>query len=360
MAKRNNTFLLKRSNVPDKIPQLSGLTIGEVALNTADAKLYTIFTSGNTSPMGIKQIGWDRLSIISGGTVDGSVTINSGLTVNTISDVDYIDFNINYSGNPQHIIGRLNWSIDDGTLEIGMGNNGEVTQQIGLEQYFLVKNQTGSQLQNGRVIRASGTLGNSGRILADYMIADGTIPYYFTIGITTQNIEDGDDGYVTNFGLVRNIDTTGSLYSETWVDGDILYVSPTISGGLTKFEPIEPNLKIQIALVIKASNNGSIFVRPDLGKKLNDLHNLQTSGETNGDLISFNSTNGIWEYTKILNGDYNVLGSLSASTFFGDGSNLSGINTVDNFTTGATLSGNTIIFSRTDLSRGKQRCIHFR
>jgi hypothetical protein len=250
---------------------------------------------------------------LSGGTVTGDTEFTSGLTATTISNVDYIDFDSTYTGNTNHIIGRLNWSIDDGTLEIGMGGAGEVTQQIGLEQFFLVKNQTGSQLNNGTVIRASGTLGSSGRILADYMIADGTIPFYYTMGIATQNIADGDDGYVTNFGLVRGINTTGSLYGETWSDGDILYVSPTIAGGLTNSEPNEPNLKIQMALVIKADANGSIFVRPDLGYKLGDLHDLQTSGATNGDLIAFDSSDNIWKYSKTLNGNYVVNGNLNVT-----------------------------------------------
>lgn len=80
MANRKNTFLLKRSNVPDKIPQLSGLTIGELALNTADAKLYAIYTSGNTSPQGIRQIGWDRISR-TGDTVTGDFTFNGDVTI---------------------------------------------------------------------------------------------------------------------------------------------------------------------------------------------------------------------------------------------------------------------------------------
>jgi hypothetical protein len=178
------------------------------------------------------------------------------------------------------------------------------------------------------------------------MIADNTIPYYFTLGITTQDIDNGDDGYITKFGLIKGVNTTGSLYSETWVDGDILYLSPTILGGLTKFEPNEPNLKIQMALVIKANANGSMFVRPDLGLRLEDLHDLQTSGATNGDLISFDSLDSIWKYSKTLNGNYIVNGSLSATTFLGDGSNLTNI---DNFyTTGVTFSGNTMVFDRTD------------
>jgi len=159
----------------------------------------------------------------------------------------------------------------------------QVSQQIGLEQYYYIRNQSGATIENGKVVRSAGTLGNSGRILGEYMIADGTIPYYFTLGVATEDILNGEDGYVTEFGLVRGINTTGSLYGETWVDGTILYVS----------------------------NNGSLFVRPSLGYNLGDLHNLQTSGQTNGDLISYNSSQGYWEYTKTLNGNYTISGNTS-------------------------------------------------
>jgi hypothetical protein len=85
MANRKTTFLLRRSNIQDKIPDLTGLTIGELALNTADAKLYTIYTSGTTGATEVRQIGWDRLSIISGGTVSGNTIFTSGVTGNSFN-----------------------------------------------------------------------------------------------------------------------------------------------------------------------------------------------------------------------------------------------------------------------------------
>ena len=85
MSNRKTTFLLRRSNVIDKIPDLTGLTIGELAVNTADAKLYTIFTSGTTGATEVRQIGWDRLSIISGGTVSGNSIFISGVTGNSFN-----------------------------------------------------------------------------------------------------------------------------------------------------------------------------------------------------------------------------------------------------------------------------------
>jgi len=80
MANRQATFLLKRSNVPGKIPPMSGLTIGELALNTADAILYTSGTTSNS----ILPIGWDRI-YRTGDTVTGNFVFNGGISATTLS-----------------------------------------------------------------------------------------------------------------------------------------------------------------------------------------------------------------------------------------------------------------------------------
>lgn len=82
MPKRETKFILKRSNVSNKIPTLGQLQLGEIALNTADVKAYAGYTGGLSGTTEIRQIGWDRLSTLSGGTVNGDVTINGDLTVN--------------------------------------------------------------------------------------------------------------------------------------------------------------------------------------------------------------------------------------------------------------------------------------
>jgi len=82
MAIRNNTFILKRSNVVNKIPALSGLTLGELALNTADAKLYTLYTGGLTGATEVREIGWNRLSV-SGGTLYGNLNVLGSVSATT-------------------------------------------------------------------------------------------------------------------------------------------------------------------------------------------------------------------------------------------------------------------------------------
>lgn len=247
-------------------------------------------------------------NISSSGSITHTGSIN--LLSSSISVVDYIDFNNTGITPPPDIEGRIYWDEGNGTLSLGM-NGGQVVQQVGLEEYFYIKNQSGATIPNGSVVRAAGTLGASGRILGDLMIADGSITYYFTLGIATEDIINGDEGYVTQFGAVRGINTTGTAVGETWNDGDILWVSPTTLGGLTKFEPDSPNLKMQIGIVINAASNGTLFVRPDLSSFLTDLHNVNdfTTTSSFGDILV--KSGSTWINTNQLTGSYGLTGSLN-------------------------------------------------
>ena len=98
MANRQTTFLLKRSNVPGKIPPMSGLTIGELALNTADAILYTSGTTSNS----ILPIGWDRIHR-TGDTVTGDFNFYGGLSAVTISATTINTTNLYVTGGTQSI-----------------------------------------------------------------------------------------------------------------------------------------------------------------------------------------------------------------------------------------------------------------
>jgi hypothetical protein len=83
------------------------------------------------------------------------------------------------------------------------------------------------------------------------------------IGIGKTLILEGEFGYVTHFGFVDNIimttDPTGILYYDS---------SSTTPGYLTTEIPLLPNVKIQMAAVVKSSTgetaNGRILVRPTI------------------------------------------------------------------------------------------------
>lgn len=151
---------------------------------------------------------------------------------------------------------RLSWNTQDGTVNIDMGLDG-VVQQVGLEQYMVVKNNTGSTLLNGKAIGFAGS--DAGRVEGQYYIADGTIPSIYFIGVATMDIDDGQEGYVTTYGYVRDLDTSA------WSVGDILYADPNTAGALTNVKPTVPDLTIPVAAVLTSNTTtGVIMVRPTL------------------------------------------------------------------------------------------------
>lgn len=174
--------------------------------------------------------------------------------------VDYIDFDRTPSASTQ--VARVEWNPSDDTLNIH--HSGDVTQQIGLESYARITNNAGFTIPNGSAVGFDPVTDSFVLFLAD-----GTQPPLTIIGISTQEILNGAQGRITNWGRVRNIDTTGTPVGEVWSAGDILYTSTTIAGALTNVKPTAPNVSLPIAQVrVVSSTVGQIFVRPTIEQQL--------------------------------------------------------------------------------------------
>lgn len=149
--------------------------------------------------------------------------------------------------------GQVAWNSDEETFDFGM--NG-ATWQGGLETFYHIRNNTGSTILNGTPVMAIGTLGSSGRILVAPF--DGTDPdnIRFLIGFVTYDIPTDSDGKATNFGKVRDLNT--SMYS----DGNVLWASSIVIGGLTNVEPPIDKIGAAIAFVVHShATQGVLNVR---------------------------------------------------------------------------------------------------
>jgi len=169
--------------------------------------------------------------------------------------LDTAIFDTTYTETGSEAQGTLYWNSDEETLSLV--TNGQ-TIELGQKVEVNVKNQTGSQIDKGEVVYASGTVGASGRILVTKMIADGTIAAKRILGVAAENIANGADGKVVKFGKIRKIDT--SAYS----NGDILWVSTTVAGAFQNTEPSQSagDIALPIAYVVYSSASvGEIFVR---------------------------------------------------------------------------------------------------
>jgi len=192
---------------------------------------------------------------------------------------------------------EVGWNIDKGTLDVGLLNG--VLSPLGQDIITLCRNGTASPIPVGTAVMFTGqTDGNSGRLYIAPMVADGTYPGYVFFGVAAQTIAAGADGYVRSFGEVKGLDTDideGGVNGQ-WAEGDILWCDPATPGGFTKFEPQAPNLKLPVAAVVSVKNNGIIMVRWDTGRRLSDLHDVESNGTTaDNELLVYNATAQRWE-----------------------------------------------------------------
>lgn len=153
-------------------------------------------------------------------------------------------------------VSRTSWNSTDLTMNLAMGGTG-VTQQIGLEQYMVVKNTTGAGFTEGQVIGFLGA--DAGRLTGQKYIADGTLSGLYFIGVATMDIPNNTEGFITTYGYVHDLDTSA------WSVGDILYASPSVLGGMTNVKPSAPEVVIPIAIVLTSDvSSGTIVVRPSI------------------------------------------------------------------------------------------------
>jgi hypothetical protein len=191
---------------------------------------------------------------------------------------------------------QVGWNTDKGTLDIGLLNG--VISPLGQDIITLCRNDTASSIPIGTAVMFAGTIGNSGILKVAPMVSDGTYPGYVFFGVAAQTIAAGADGYVRSFGEVKGVDTDideGGVGGQ-WAEGDILWCDPATPGGFTKVEPLAPNLKLPVAAVVSVKNNGILFVRWDSGRRLQDLHDVESNGSTtDNELLQYDASASRWE-----------------------------------------------------------------
>jgi hypothetical protein len=217
----------------------------------------------------------------------------------------YVRFNTSVVSVPNEQ-GLMYWDGDDETIAVIL--NGYI-MKIGEDQFYPVKNQTGSSIAKGTAVRFAGTVGASGRLLIAPFIADGSVSSSFFMGVTAEAIADGADGKVLYFGRIRGINTNA------FNEGDVLYASTTVAGGFQTAVPLAPNNIVQVAAVInKSINQGVIFIRPSFGSNINQDEGVKIVSPTTGQLLQLQA-NGLWENKTTAQ----VLGGTSSQFVKGDG-----------------------------------------
>lgn len=182
--------------------------------------------------------------------------------------------------------GQLVWDNGDGTLHLGL-KGGNVDIPLGQENIVLCYNGTGAVIPKGKVVAVVGAQGQRPSIaLAD---ADSEPLSAGTLGVTSESIANGAEGFVTTFGTIRGIDTSA------FTAGDDVYLSQT-AGGFTATRPTAPAHTVFLGWIIKVNaSSGELFLNINNGWELDELHNVLITNPQSGQALVYNGT--VWANT---------------------------------------------------------------
>jgi hypothetical protein len=265
----NNTFILG-SNITGTLDNTTYVENLNVKNNIYDS-FGTTGTTGyllSTTPTGVK---W-----VSGAT-------STSLTPN----FDYIDFTTGYTATAK--TGRVYYDSNEQALSYFPNTPSmDVTVNIGQESLIRVYNNTGVQINNGSVVHISGSSLGIPTIVLSNAAFDSVAE---VAGVATHDIPNNTIGFITNFGVVRDVNTSAFNV------GDELYLSDTISGGFTN-NVIGINFSSRVCsvgwVITSGTTNGKILVSITNENKVQSLTNKQVNI-----LLGNTISTGVFEFTGL-------------------------------------------------------------
>lgn len=230
------------------------------------------------------------------------------VNINTLDTTNlkpqYVKFNTSVDTAPTET-GTLYWDTQEKTLSLVM-EGGTVKLQVGQEMHDRVTNNTGAQLDNGTVVYISGAQGNKHTVAkADASDKNNSDK---VIGMCTEDIADNAQGYITTFGIVRDLDT--SAYSE----GDLLYLDDT-AGQYVDTKPSKGNRCVRIGTVLKSHNtDGWIHVNIHHVSFLDELSDVSVTNVASEQILQYDSANTVWKNVTLPSAVYGEISSLANTT----------------------------------------------
>ncbi len=169
----------------------------------------------------------------------------------------------------------------------------------------LGRNSTGATLYEGTIVRIEGSTGNRPNFVKAQANNDANSAQ--TFGVVMTDIANNSDGYVLVQGTLHDLDTrtgaggaTHPFTDVTLVDGDLLFLHPTIAGYVTNIKPSAPQHLVYVGVVTRTSpTNGTIVYRIQNGYELYELHDVAIASEVNNDLLVYESSTDLWKNKSI-------------------------------------------------------------
>jgi hypothetical protein len=228
------------------------------------------------------------------GSISQTIVNISGIT-GDIATPDSITFDTTAA--EASATGKLFWDDGDGVLSNGL-KGGNVTLQIGTQEFARVYNDSGTTLTKGQAVYISGAQGN--RVAVKLARADVEATSFGTIGLVAETMTSGAEGFIIVSGALYKLNTSGL------VAGATVYLSPTTAGAVTTTKPQAPDQLVVIGWVERVDNIvGSIYVKIDNGYELDELHDVRITSPQSGNVLIYDASTtpvGVWKNANLTDG----------------------------------------------------------
>jgi hypothetical protein len=144
-----------------------------------------------------------------------------------------------------------------------------------------VRNAEATTLATGTVVYLFGATGDHATVKRADNDSDTTSSK--TVGLVASPIAASENGPVVTRGYVDGIDL-----SVGYVSGDVLWLGE--DGAFTKTKPTAPEHLVFVGVVVRATNNGIVYVATQNGYELDELHDVSIVNKTSGDFLKYNGT----------------------------------------------------------------------
>jgi hypothetical protein len=208
------------NTLPDQTVTITGGT--NIQINGTYPNFGVNFTGSTTG---------DYLPL-SGGTVTGGTVFTSGVTANTISQVNYVDFTTGTT-NPSAVGGRVFFNKEEQSLSYYSYLNSPVVVNTGQQLYLRVFNNTLSAITKGTVVTIVSQSNGLPAITLSVNSTTGTTG--LVAGLAAETIQPGNSGLTITNGIL-----SGLNIPSTYTPGDTIYLDYDDPGMFSNAVPTFP------------------------------------------------------------------------------------------------------------------------
>jgi hypothetical protein len=195
--------------------------------------------------------------------------------------------------------------LNDSTIQVIKGNT---TSNITLTTSSIVTsatrlvttvyNSTGATIPKGSIVYISGRHSSNLPTIA-LAQANNEDNSYKTFALVENDITNNNSGTVIQAGRITGL----NLPTSSFTDGDIVFLSPTVAGGLTTTKPLAPFHICKIGSVTRAHpTEGSIEIKIENGWQLDELSDVSIPlVPADSVILQFSRVDSLWHDVTISN-----------------------------------------------------------